>query len=159
MSRTLADLLVRQLEVTWAENNWFAALAQLLEHTTAEQAVWRPSTGGHTIYELVRHLAYSEQEVTARLGGRPPQWDSALGWPQTPAALTTEQWQATIADMQSSHQRFAAAIAALDDETLIAPREVGRRYLDLAQEVIAHEAFHGGQIAYIRRLQGLTALM
>lgn len=155
---TLAENAIGQLELALNENGWHPPLHQLVEATTPEQAAWRPPHGGHTVWEIVHHVAYSNENVAARLRGEKPGWDEASNWVRTPDAISREQWAEAVARLRRSGGAFADAVRALDDAALTAPKD-GKKPLDVVHQVIHHAAYHAGQIAYLRRLQGEEPLM
>lgn len=141
-------------------NHWHASLGELLRSLSAEQAAWRPEQGGHTIHEVLAHLAYSATEVASRLRGGKPEWDEARSWVTTPAGLTDADWDAEIVRYEAARSGLAEAVAALTPGELAADRGEGRStYGEMAQQLVHHEAFHAGQIALLRRLQKQPALM
>ncbi|WP_309123172.1 DinB family protein [Paenibacillus sp.] len=151
--------LAKQFEMIYERNHWYAPLRDLLAAVTPDEAIRRPVQGGHTIYEIVHHLLYSAEEATHRLGGRPSQWDEARSWVETPAALTAEEWQATIGRYDDTRRAFRDAAFKLGDAALEAADANRPAPYDLVQQILHHEAFHAGQIAYIRRLHGREALL
>ncbi|MBE3591258.1 MAG: DinB family protein [Firmicutes bacterium] len=155
----LAEMLLEQMDSTWAASHWHAPLAQLLERTTAAQAAWRPPQGGHTIHEIVVHLDYSAREMASRCKGGPRRWDESQSWVATPEPLTEAAWRETVRSFEEHRRELAEAVAALTDEQLAAPAYHGRPLLRHLSEVIQHEAYHAGQIAYIRRMLGEEPLM
>ncbi|WP_438447323.1 DinB family protein [Gorillibacterium sp. sgz5001074] len=152
--------LADQMSMIYEGNDWHASLRDLLRSVTEEQAAWKPAQGGHTIYEVLAHLAYSATEVASRLRGGQPAWNEAASWVQTPAGLTAGDWEAAITRYEEARQALASAIAAMTPEQLSASRGEGRgTFGAMAQQVVHHEAFHAGQIALLRRLQQQPPLM
>lgn len=160
MSLSLTDLIHKQMEFVASNNSWHASLTELLDSVTPEEAVWRPEGGGHTIYELAVHLAYSAEEVISRLQGNTPQWHEDQSWVQSPQPLTADAWESLKARIIRARQKLAEKVADMGDQRLEAPREGNKPpFLDLMLQIIHHEAFHAGQIALLRRQQGKAALL
>ncbi len=68
-----------------------------------------------------------------------------------------EAWQASVARLKEAHMRLKAALSRLTDEQLLGRPEPGldRTLLELVlSSGSAHEAHHGGQLSYLRGLQG-----
>jgi len=159
MSFSLLDSILQQMAMVYEDNHWHAPLQRLLATVDADLAARRPAQGGHTIYELVHHLAYSMEEVSFRVSGRPGQWIETESWVAAPDALTPERWQASLDRLAAARDAFRSALSALDEETLARPSGDRPSPFELALQLIHHEAFHAGQIAYIRRLFGYEAVM
>ncbi|WP_274362461.1 DinB family protein [Paenibacillus thermotolerans] len=160
MALSLTHLIQKQMEFVANNNSWHASLIELLESVTPEEAVWRPEGGGHTIYELAVHLAYSVEEATSRLQGNTPQWIEEQSWVQSPQPLTADEWESAKARVVQSRQKLAETVADMGDSRLEAPREGNKPpFMELVLQIIHHDAFHAGQIALLRRQQGKAALM
>jgi len=151
--------LAKQMDMVYEGNHWHASVKDLLAAVTPEDAVKRPIQGGHTIYEILHHLIYSAEEVTHRLRGRAGQWDESRSWVETPASLTDDEWQSTIRLYADTRRTFRDAAVQLGDEALLQAAPERQSPCDLVQQLIHHEAFHAGQIAYLRRLHGKEAVM
>lgn len=159
------ERLRSQLRHAVGDDPWHGpALAVLLEGMSAEQAAAKPIAGAHSIWELVLHVTAWHREVLRRLDGRPPSMPEAGDWPEPPASRP-QHWQAAVADLHRSQAELDAALARLDAADLERPvgtlREpalgtgftLGETVLGLLQ----HDAYHGGQIALVRRALGVGA--
>lgn len=157
MAGTAADLVQAQMRYAYETDGWHPSLVHVVESVTPEQAAWRPAQGGHSIWELVHHLAYSKRQAAARLRGERSGWDDAEAWVATPAAPDAAAWAAEVAALKAAHAGWAAAVAALDGA--VWARGPADKDLDQVLQLTLHDAWHGGQIAVLRRLQGLETLM
>ena len=148
-ARRLADAVVR----TITGPMWHGpALGELLNGVSHEQASARPIPDGHTIWELVLHLAVWAEIPRARLAGNPridvrPDED----WPR-PAAATAAAWQDATTRLDTAYRAFARDVEALDDRALEASVS-GHDYSVRAMVygVIEHGTYHGGQIALLKK--------
>jgi uncharacterized damage-inducible protein DinB len=128
------------------------ALSEVLEGVTAAQAATRPVAGAHTIWELVLHLAAWAEISRARLhgdrlGDPPPDED----WP--PVTSTTDaDWAGTLSRLSESHSALAQEARHLDETAIDAPVP-GLEYTasNMLHGVIEHGAYHGGQIALLKK--------
>jgi uncharacterized damage-inducible protein DinB len=154
-----SSTLAKQMDMVYLGNHWHASLKDLLTAVTPEEAVKRPAQGGHTIYEILQHLQYSAEEVAFRLRGRDGRWDEARSWVETPSSLTEEQWQHTIRRYEETRQTFRDTAVGLGDKALLQAQPERQFPFDLVSQLIHHEAFHAGQIAYLRRLHGREAIL
>lgn len=131
------------------------ALADAVEGLTAEQAAARPVPGGHSIWELVLHIAAWADIARERLAGAradpaPEQNFAAIGDP------TEARWREAVARLEASYAALARAVESSDEATFAAPMP-GRASpaWEMVQGVVEHGAYHGGQIALLRRALGI----
>jgi uncharacterized damage-inducible protein DinB len=131
------------------------ALADLIGDVSAEQAAARPVAGAHSIWELVLHMTAWTEIVRERLVGSAKSEPTAEeDWPPVvdPSAAG---WRAAVERMKDAHRELAADVAQLDDSRLIG-RVPGKEHSVLAMihGVVEHDAYHGGQIAILKRALG-----
>ena len=153
--------LVEQLEAGYSGSAWHGpSLKDNLQGVTAAQASRRIGSG-HTIWELVLHLAAWRGEIAKRLqgheAGAPPEGD----FPSAPqgAAATEPEWRKALAWLDDAQRTLLAAARAVPEDDLQKPildyRENSSgqgapRYVTLLG-VTQHDAYHSGQIALLRR--------
>jgi len=158
------DLLRAQLKHSLDGDPWHGpALARLLDGVSAEQAAAHPIPGTHSIFELVLHLAAWQGEVARRVRGRVWSLPDEGDWPPVGEA-TAARWTAAVARLEESRRALDAALAELPDAGL--ERRVGSERdpqlgtgVTLREAVLGtlqHHAYHGGQIALLRRALGLS---
>jgi uncharacterized damage-inducible protein DinB len=146
-------LLANHIKRTVAGPMWHgAALAELLENLTAEQAAAHPIPGAHSIWEIVAHVTSWAGIARARVHGErigdpPPQED----WPPVDTSAEAE-WAILLRRLSESHRLLAHDVRHLDDATIEAtvPGLEYRMY-DLLHGVIEHGTYHGGQIALLKK--------
>ena len=128
------------------------SLFDLVDDVTPEQAAEHPVAGAHSIWELVLHVTAWTEIVRERLIG------SAKGdptaeedWPPI-GDRSADAWRATVERMKEAHRELAADAAKLDDSQLIG-RVPGKDHsvLTMLHGVVEHDAYHGGQIAVLKR--------
>ena len=128
------------------------ALTDLLEDVNAQQAAARPIAGAHSIWELVLHITAWTEIVRERLAG------SAKGdptpeedWPPV-QDTSPDAWRAVVERLKEAHRELAAITAQMDDSMLIG-RVPGKDHsvLVMMHGIIEHDAYHGGQIAVLKR--------
>jgi uncharacterized damage-inducible protein DinB len=131
------------------------ALADLIGDVSAQQAAEHPIAGAHSIWELVLHVTAWTEIVRERLVGSPlgdptPEED----WPPVndPSA---ESWRSAVERVKEAHRELAVDVAKLDDSMLIG-RVPGKDHsaLTMLHGVIEHDAYHGGQIAILKKALG-----
>jgi len=149
---SLGEQLAHRLERTVTGPMWHGpALDQVLADITSAQAATRPIEGAHTIWELVLHIAAWADIARARLGAAVGDPTPEQDWP-TPIATGPGEWRTAVARLRESYQTLAASARALDDAALVA-QVAGQQYSASAMlhGVVEHGAYHGGQIALLRR--------
>lgn len=128
------------------------ALADLLDGVTAEQAAARPVAGAHTIWELVLHAtAWTEIARERLVGSAKSDPTPEEDWPPV-TDTSAEAWRATIVRLKEAHRELAEEATRLDDSALIG-RVPGKDHsvLVMMHGIIEHDAYHGGQIAILKR--------
>ena len=128
------------------------SLRDLLAGVSATQAAARPIAGAHTIWELVLHATAWTEIARERLAG------SAKGdptpeedWPPV-RDTSADAWRSALERLKEAHRELAAEVARMDDSTLIG-RVPGKDHsvLVMMHGIIEHDAYHGGQIAILKR--------
>jgi uncharacterized damage-inducible protein DinB len=129
-----------------------SALADLIGDVSAADAAARPIPGAHTIWELVLHVTAWTEIARERLvgsakGDPTPEED----WPPV-RDTTAEAWRSAVQRLKDGHRTLAEDVARLDDSELIG-RVPGKDHsvLVMAHGIIEHDAYHGGQIALLKR--------
>jgi uncharacterized damage-inducible protein DinB len=133
------------------------ALAEVLADVSSSLAVAGPAAGSHSIAELVRHVTFWCEDSLSRLKASGPLPEPAEGadWPTLPAGLDEQGWRGLVDRLAQIHRELAAAAKLLSPDRL-GTRVPGRKvtYEDMLRGVVEHAAYHGGQIALLRRSPG-----
>ncbi|MDF2680916.1 MAG: hypothetical protein K0R47_2106 [Brevibacillus sp.] len=120
------ELLLKNWEYTYEQEDWYPPLRDALAGVTAAQASWRPvGEAANTIWENVSHLLYFKERLLHRLLGTefPLSADSnddtfaPSGGPDD-----EEAWQATKQRMESVHRQIREKLASLSEEELLASK-------------------------------------
>jgi uncharacterized damage-inducible protein DinB len=157
------DLLRAQLRHAVAGDPWHGSpIARLLDGLTASQAAAKPIGGAHSIWELALHLASWQGEVAARVGGRVWSIPDDGDWPEV-GEVSEARWSAARERLETTRAQLDAALAALPEEGL--NRRVGSErdpamgsgvtLREAVLGIVQHHAYHGGQIALLRRALGV----
>lgn len=126
------------------------ALAELLADVRESEANLRPVAQGHTIHELVLHMTAWQEVAAGVLRGEPaPEAPFDEDWPTSEG----RSWGTTVEHLLTSLQGLVHAVAAVGEEQLEAT-VMGRDYpvYVLLHGVAQHNAYHGGQIALLKKL-------
>jgi len=157
---TVKDLLSLHLEDTFATERWHPPLATAVFGLTAVQAAWKPGPERHSIWQITRHLIHWKRGVLQALAGDPPDYErmSAEDWQEVSGDQAA--WEADVRALREIHDEFRRRLDELGadgvQQMLPAyrqgrPGSVARRLLN----ALTHDAYHTGQIQYLRALQGI----
>lgn len=151
------ELLVKNWEFTYEQEDWFPPLRDALAGVNAVQASWHPAgEAANTIWENVSHLLYFKERLLHRLSGTEfPLSAETNDDTFTPSGGPDDEeaWQATKQRMENVHRQIREKLASLGEEEL----DQGLPTIPAAQSImsiILHDAFHTGQIVQLRKLQG-----
>jgi len=127
-----------------------------LRGVSAAQAAWVPAPKRMSIWGLTLHVAYWKYAVRRHLvGGDVPRFPrSPANFPKVPAPATEAAWREDCRLAAEEHRQFVEAVKRFD------PRRLGRRsptgkrwtYGEMILGVLAHDAYHTGQIQQLKRL-------
>src|SRR5258705_11586770 len=68
---TLKNMLLEQLKTTHNVKDWFVPVNIALEDLTPAQAMWKDSSGNHSIAQLASHLVFWNEQQLAKFKGLP----------------------------------------------------------------------------------------
>ncbi|MGH9381157.1 MAG: DinB family protein [Thermoanaerobaculia bacterium] len=150
-TRDLTDLLERSFH----GGAWHGpAVAEALEGVDATTAARRPIPAAHNIWEIIHHLTIWHEVPLRRIDGDRGDELSAEDW--CPVEEPSEEsWQQVLDALRTAHRKLHARLAELTDEELerpVAGSDPTLRGMILG--VIQHNAYHGGQIAVLRKSAG-----
>lgn len=146
------DRIVDQFQRGWNGDAWHGTpLRQLLADVSAATANARPITGGHTIAEIVMHLAFWKEAARQRIAGARVLASHDEQWPPLRDAGESA-WREALALLEARHAALMEAIAQFSDEQLSHPI-AGKDYDGYVQlhGTLQHELYHAGQIALLKR--------
>jgi hypothetical protein len=143
---TLRSILLHELHTTHNQAEWFVPISVAVDGLTAEQASWQPPTGGHSAGQLTYHLLFWNRRNLIKLqGGTPDKY--AGDNDETFVKFDTKQWTDTVTQLDQIMTDLEKLVETADDQKLamLAPT-IGN--------ICTHNAYHIGQIVYLRKLQG-----
>ena len=148
------DRILDQLKRAFEGNAWHGpSVREVLAGVTAEQAHARPLRNGHTIWELVRHIAVWEDVGRRRLEGDRAQIEisSPEDWPP-PEDTRDAAWESASDALERGHQALVETIKRLPESRLNEPvaEDMSTVYVTL-HGVIQHDLYHAGQIAILKK--------
>lgn len=172
----LAAWIVEHVDTTYRKGNWAGpGVLPALAGLTPESASWRPNAEQKTAGEMIRHMAYWKDAVTARLSGRAWKYAQADNW--RAVAVTAEGLAGALAELATAHDRLLDALRGVTPERLL--DRVGRAWwrepvdpsspfaqgytdevtsgqawamvMDVALGAAHHDMYHAAQIFVLRR--------
>ena len=152
------DRLEDQLRRALEGEAWHGpSVLELLAGLSASQAASHPIAGAHSIWELVLHLRSDYDLVLRRLAGDGRRLTAAEDWPACPA-VTEENWQQTVQELERLNRKLRQAVRAFPDERLDDPLVPEVPYTAYTQfiGVTQHNLYHAGQIALLKRALAAT---
>ena len=142
---TLRGVLLEQLRTTHNEEDWFVPANIAVQGLTAEQAKWTPANGGHSVGQLAYHIWFwNSQELSRFRGDKSPGFSGNND--ETFNDYNAAQWDDLVKKLDQVMTDWEKAVEAADDQKLAANAS-------MIAHVGAHNAYHIGQILYVRKLE------
>lgn len=143
---TLRGVLLEQLRTTHNREDWFVPANIAVEGLTPEQASWKDSSGNHSVGQLTNHLVFWNRRELAQFKGEPvPKFDGNND--ETFNNFDSKNWPALVRQLDEVMAEWEQAVESADDKKLA-------ESASLIAHVGAHNAYHIGQIIYVRKEQG-----
>jgi uncharacterized damage-inducible protein DinB len=143
---TLKGVLLEQLKTTHDQKDWFASAKDAVDGVTAEQANWRDGKGNHSIGQLTAHLVFWNKQQLAKFKGEKPA-DFSGDNNETFNRFDAAKWTATVKELDEVMTALEQVVQTADEASL-------QKWASALAHIGAHNAYHIGQMVYIRRLQG-----
>jgi hypothetical protein len=143
---TLKQVILNQLKSTHNKEEWFAPLNVAIEGITPEQANWKVKGKDHSIAELTNHLIFWNQDELSKFLNQPEAKFSGNN-NETFTSVDKNTWPVTVKKADSVLINWVKAIEDADEAKL-------EKWYEIIAHISTHNAYHTGQIVYIRKLQG-----
>lgn len=162
MPRSRNAFLIDELHRAFDGDPWHGpSVTQTLAGLGVAQALARPLPEGHTIAEIVAHLTVWVSEVGRRISGHPARDPIEGDWP-LPRAVDEAGWAAMHLEFANAIARLVEAVAGFPEsrwDDLVGDERnpalgTGVSYAQTVSGVVQHLAYHGGQIAMLRKAVG-----
>ena len=145
--------LADQLERSFYGGAWHGlALAEVLEHVDAETAACPLAGGCHSLWETIEHVRIWMEIARQRLDGIANDIDEGADWPRV-SDTSPAAWTRARAALEDAHRQLYAHVRGMADSDLenpVAGSDPSARGLLFG--ILQHNAYHGGQIACLRRI-------
>lgn len=155
---TTKEIISEQFAACYTENGWFVALRNAIDGVTAEEAAWKPDGVDNSIWEILTHLSYDNGAYVQRFEGIDFQHTVTTNEEtfSAPATVSTDAWQTEIENFDRIMVKLRSLIEDADESKFDEP-VIGKEQFTWARAISdlnAHNAYHGGQILLLRKLQG-----
>jgi uncharacterized damage-inducible protein DinB len=142
----LRGILLEDLRTTHDQEDWFVPANVAVANLTADQANWTPSKGMHSVGQLAYHLWFWDSRTLADFKGEKNAAFSGNN-DETFDNFNPAQWDDLVKKLNQVQADWETAVAAADEQKLAANAS-------LIEHVAAHNAYHLGQILYVRKQEG-----
>jgi hypothetical protein len=143
---TLKSVLLEQSRSTHNKKEWFVDAMTAVDGLTPEQASWRDGKGNHSAGQLTYHLVFWNSRSLAKFKGEAAAKFSGNN-EETFDSFDAKTWGATVRQLDEVMTELEKVVESADEEHL-------KSWASEIEHIGAHNAYHIGQIVYIRRLQG-----
>jgi len=143
---TLKTILLEQLHSTHDVKDWFVPANIAVAGLTAEQAKWTDGSGNHSVGQLANHLIFWNLQQLRQFKKLPqPPFNGNND--ETFNSFDSKNWEATVKRLDSVLTAIEKAVEEADDTKL-------QSWYNNLAHINAHNAYHIGQMVFVRKLQG-----
>ncbi|MCB0601531.1 MAG: DinB family protein [Saprospiraceae bacterium] len=143
---TLKQVLIEQLKTTHADKDWFVPANLAVAGLTAEQANWDDGQGNHSIGQLATHLIFWNERMLEQFEGKKlPAFEGDNQ--ETFTQFNQTGWETTVQRLDEVLSKWEYAVQAANDEKI-------NQWASTIAHIGTHNAYHIGQIIYIRKDRG-----
>lgn len=145
LAQDLRATLLQLLKTTHNDEAWFVPANAAVAGLTAEQASWKDSGGNHSVGQLTNHIVFwNEQSLKDLKGEKHDQFTGSNE--QTFDSFDKKTWDDLV-------KRLDAVMVAIEKVVLDASEEKLKEIAPRIANISTHNAYHTGQIIYVRKLQ------
>ena len=143
---TLRDLLLAELRSTHMNAEWFVPANTAVKGLTAEQASWTDGKGNHSVGQLTYHLVYWNRRNLERLKGEKSP-DFSGNNDETFTKFDAKTWNETVQQLDDVMKELEKWVETAEEAKL-------QQAAPTFTHISTHNAYHVGQIIYVRKEQG-----
>jgi uncharacterized damage-inducible protein DinB len=144
---TLRGILLGELRAAHNVKEWYVPANTAVEGLTPEQAAWRDGSGNHSVGQLANHLVFWNGRQLARFKGEPQaKYDGNND--ETFNSFDAKSWAMTVKQLDEVLTAWEKAVETMDDARL-------DKWAPVIAHIATHNAYHVGQIIYLRKLHGV----
>jgi uncharacterized damage-inducible protein DinB len=142
----LRDVLLAELRSTHNSEEWFVPANIAVKGLTPEQAKWTDGKGNHSVGQLAYHLVFWNQQSLSRLRGEKPAKFSGNN-DETFNNFDSKTWNDTVQQLDQVLTDIEKWVEGADETKL-------KEAAQTLTHISTHNAYHIGQIIYVRKEQG-----
>jgi uncharacterized damage-inducible protein DinB len=142
----LRDLLLSELRSTHTTAEWFVPANVAVKGLTAEQASWTDGKGNHSVGQLAYHIVFWNRQNLARLKGEKIEKFGGNN-DETFDKFDTKSWNETVQQLDVVMNELEKWVEYADEARL-------RESAQVFTHISTHNAYHIGQIIFVRKEQG-----
>jgi len=143
---TLREVVLAELKSTHGAEEWFVPANIAVKGLTAEQASWTDGKGNHSVGQLAYHLVFWNRRNLQVLKGEKPDKFSGNN-DETFDKFDTKTWNQTVQQLDQVMNELEKWVESADDAKL-------KENAQVFTHISTHNAYHIGQIIYVRKEQG-----
>ena len=143
---TLREVLLAELKSTHGAEEWFVPANIAVKGLTAEQASWTDGKGNHSVGQLAYHLVFWNRRNLQALKGEKPEKFSGNN-DETFDQFDSKKWNETVQQLDELMNELEKWLETADEAKL-------KESAQVITHISTHNAYHIGQIIYVRKEQG-----
>ncbi len=143
---TLRSNLLEQLHTTHDQKDWFVPIDVAVQGLTAEQANWTDGKGNHSSGQLTYHLLFWNRRELMKFKAQPEEKFSGNN-DETFNNFDKKTWNDTVKQLDEVMTQIEKFVETADDATL-------QKFAPEIARIGTHNAYHVGQIVFVRKEQG-----
>lgn len=145
-THSLRSALLEQLRSTHNKKEWFVPLNISVEGLSAEKAMWKDSSGNHSVAQLVGHLVFWNAQTLAKMKKQKPESFSGNN-EETFEKVDAAQWAKAVKSIDEVMTQIEDFVAHCSEAEL-------QQWAPTVANISTHNAYHTGQIIFVRKQQG-----
>lgn len=143
---SIKTILLRELRTTHNQKDWFVPTNIAVEGLTAKQAMWKDGSGNHSTGQLAYHLAFWNERLLKQFNNEPIDKFSGDN-NETFDKFDDKQWTEVVKKLDGVMIAWENAIRNSNEQKL-------SEWQENITNMCTHNAYHTGQIIFLRKLQG-----
>jgi uncharacterized damage-inducible protein DinB len=143
---TLREVLLAELKSTHENAEWFVPANTAVKGLAAEQASWTDGKGNHSVGQLAYHLVFWNRRNLLVLKGEKPEKFSGNN-DETFDKFDIKTWNDTVRQLDEVMKELEKWVETADEAKL-------KENAQVFTHISTHNAYHIGQIIYVRKEQG-----
>ncbi|OOG76413.1 DinB family protein [Algoriphagus sp. A40] len=142
----IRSVLEEQLINSHSKAEWFVPINNAVKGLSVEQANWKDSTENHSIAQLTSHLLFWNRRLLNSFQGNKEEEYKGKNT-ETFSQLDSTTWAKTVEELDLVMKTWESEVTKASDEQL-------KEWTTSIANISSHNAYHTGQILYIRKMKG-----